>query len=183
MSETEPGTGATEPSATDPNEPATGWQAEALKWREHSRKMEARAKENASAAKELEKVRRQAMSDQERAVAEAVDAARADAVAETTRRLGVRLVDAELRAAAAGRLSGEQLDTLAAGLNVASFLTETGDVDRDAVRRFVNGLAPEAAAPAAAPFPDLGQGARPAAATALNGDPLLKDLKRKLGIP
>jgi hypothetical protein len=184
----QPDTGpSTPPDTGTPPPPDTGTTdlaAEVDKWKTLAQKHEGRAKANADAARELERVRREAMSDQERAVAEAVDAAKAATAAEVIARLGTSLVRAEIRAAAAGRLSDDQLDTVTAQLNVAGFLAEDGQVDRAAVTRFVDALVPAPTEPPSPPgFPDLGQGARSTGgAPPLNGDPLLRDLKATLGI-
>lgn len=154
------------------------WQAEATKWQALARKQEERAKANASAAKELEQLRQQSMSDQEKAVA----VARAEGKAEALSAVMGQLAAAEIRAAAAGRMSEEQLEALLEATNTAVFIGENGDIDRAKVQRFVDGIAPPLAEePVPAGFPDLGQGARGSNA-ALNGDPLLRDLKSKLGI-
>jgi hypothetical protein len=179
----EPATGAEDQPATGQtnNEPDTGkdYAAEVEKWRSAARKHEERAKANANAAKELERVRRESMNEQERAIAEAVEQARTAALAESRERYASRMVVSELRAAAAGRLDAAALDTLTARLDLAGFLTEDGDVDANAVERFVDSLAPP---PEAKGFPSLGQGARGPTPHSLNGDPLLRDVKAKLGI-
>lgn len=163
----------TEPAAT----PETDVAAELEKWKTMARKQEERAKANAQAAKELDEFKRQSMTDQERAVAEAVDAARKSTIAE----LSGRLVDAEVRAAAAGR--NVDVDALLEGLDRGRFLTDTGEPDRQALTSWIDRVAPVAASqpPPAPAWPDLGQGAR-TDSMALNGDPLLQALKGKLGI-
>jgi hypothetical protein len=129
-----------------------------------------------NAADELEKLRRAAMSEQERAIVEARDEGRRQALGE----IGVRLVDAEIRAVAAGRFTDGQMSVLMQGLNRQAFLADDGSVDVKSVQTFVDGLAPkqDTSPPG---FPDMGQGPR-STNTALNGDPLLRDLKAKLGI-
>lgn len=154
------------------------WKSEADKWRELARKHEDRAKANADAQKKLEQLQRQAMSDQERAVAEARDAGRHEALME----VGSRLVDAELRVAAAGRLDDKQLGVLLQGVNRSVFLADDGTVDAKSIRTFIDGIAPKPPEPKPQGFPDLGQGVRTTDNTALNGDPLLRDLKAKLGM-
>lgn len=160
----------------------TDWKAEAEKWQSLARKHEGRAKANADAAKELEKVRQQAMTEQERAVAEAMAAGRAEAQA----MFAAKLADAEFRAAAAGRIDGKALDRIVGALDLSRFVDEDGDPDRKAIAEFIDGIAP--AAPKDADrdtrpaFLDLGQGARGGDDLALNGDPLLRDLKATLGI-
>lgn len=162
------------------------WQAEANKWKalarqheESSEKANERAKANARAAKELETLRQQSMTDQERAVAEAKAVGRSEAIAT----FATQLVDAELRAVAAGRLDPKALNVLLQGLNRQAFLLDDGTVDTKSVREFVEGIAPPPPEPAAPERTvlDLGQGAR-GDAMALNGDPLLRDIKNKLGI-
>lgn len=157
------------------------WQAEAAKWQALARKNEDRAKMNANAAKELEQLRQSAMSDQEKAVTQARSEGHAEGLAAGM----ARVVKAEIRAAAASRMAKEQLDTLLEATNLAVFVGEDGDVDVDKVMRFVDGIAPlpdEKENPRSG-FPDLGQGARGGGANApLNGDPLLRDIKKKLGV-
>lgn len=156
------------------------WQAEATKWQSLARKNEERAKANATAAKELEQIRQQSMSELEKAVAQA----RAEGHAEGLTAGMARVVKAEIRAAAAGRMSAEQLGALLEATNLAVFIGEDGDVDEAKVLRFVDGIAPMPTEEETRPgFPDLGQGARGGSSnTALNGDPLLRDLKAKLGV-
>jgi len=190
---TAPETGPTTPPETGPNAPETGaaadtgngaeetdWRSEAEKYRALMRKEEAKAKANATAAKELDKLKREAMTEQERAVAEAVAAAQAETAADVTRRLGGRLVVAEIRGAVAGRLPADAVDALTERLDLSTFLTDDGEVNADAVREFAGQIAPDVHGPQT--FPDLGQGARPANGNAFANDPLLRDLKGKLGI-
>lgn len=193
MSTTVPETGPTTPPETGPNAPETGvaadtgngaddtdWRSEAEKYRALMRKEEAKAKANAGAAKELDKLKREAMTEQERVVAEAVATAQTETAAEVTRRLGGRLVVAEIRGAVAGRLPADAVDALTERLDLSTFLTDDGEVNADAVREFAGQIAPDVHAPPT--FPDLGQGARPANGNAFTNDPLLRDLKGKLGI-
>lgn len=141
--------------------------AEAAKHRSEAKK----------AADELDKLRRAAMTEQERAIAEATDAGYKRALSE----IGTKLVDAEIKAAAAGRFTDGQMGVLLQGLNRAAFLAVDGSVDVKSVQAFVDGLAPKQPEPTVPGFPDLGQGAR-SSGQPLNGDPLLRDLKHKLGI-
>lgn len=177
---TEATTAAT--TTTDTGATTVDHAAEAEKWKNLSRKHEERAKANSTAAKELEELRAKSMSDQEKAVDEARKAGKAEGLAAT----GARLVKAEIRAAAAGRLSDDQLKTLVDNLNPAAFLTEDGDVDEEKVSTFVKGIAPqtdEETTTTTSPLvPDLGQGARGGDKAALNGDPILRSVKAKLGI-
>lgn len=152
----------------------TDYKAEAEKWKNQARKHEERAKANASAARELEQFRTAAMSDQEKAV----EAARAEGRTEALRESGTKVVDAEVRAAAAGR--SVDIEALLEGLDRAKFLGDDGEADRDAITAWVDRVAPKPE-PTEAGFPDLGQGVR-GQAQALNGDPLLRDLKSKVGV-
>jgi hypothetical protein len=163
--------------------------AEKEKWQGLSRKHEDRAKSNADAAKRLAEVERSAMSDQERAVAEAAAKARADTLAE----FGTALVDAEVKAAAATLTAAGRAvdaDALLEGdtLNRAAFLDSDGKADAAKIAAWLDKVAPKAAEeqqqPTAPVWPDLGQGQRGPANKdmALNGDPLTRDLMNKLGI-
>ena len=162
MSDTAPADTTTDTgSQTDASEPDTGDQApdltsEVEKWKAQARKHEERAKANAQAAKELEEFKRQSMSETEKAIEQARTEGRQQALAEA----GGKIAAAELRAAASGRMSDEQVDTLLDGLNLARFVGEDGEVDRDAVTKFVDGIAPKQQEATPPGFPDLGQGAR-----------------------
>lgn len=138
-----------------------------------ARKWEDRAKANAGAAKELEELRKQHESEQDRAVREARETARSEVLAE----LGSARVADAFRVAAAGR--GLDVDEVLDGINLAKFLSEDGNPDRDAVQAFVDRIAP---AQETAP-PDLGQGARGGQQVpGLNSSQLQKDLEAALGI-
>ena len=169
---------------TDTGEPDTGDQgadlaAELEKWKAQARKHEERAKANATAAKELEKFRQQTMSDTEKAIEQARNEGRQRTLVE----VGGKLAAAEVRAAATGRMSEEQIDTLLEGLNLSRFVGDDGEIDRAAVVKFVDGIAPQPTEQSATSVVDLGQGTRGVGQNAaLNGDPLLRDLKAKLGI-
>lgn len=96
---------------------------------------------------DLKKKAAAAMTEQERAVAEAKDAGRAEAIAET----GGRLVKAEFKAAAAGRLPN--LDQLLEDLNLAKFLGANGEPDTKAIAAAVERFG-------ASKTPDFDGGAR-----------------------
>lgn len=149
--------------------------AEVTKWKELSRKNEERAKANAKAATELEQLRAQSMTEQERAVEKARQEARSEALAEAGKG---RAVDA-IRAAAAGR--PVDVEALVEGIDPTRFLGDDGAPDREAIDTWVSRVAPERNAAGA----DFGQGARGVPDSdqrSLNGDPLLRDLESKLGI-
>lgn len=118
-------------------------------WKARARENEQRAK---TARQELEQLKREAMTDSERAVAEARDAARAEVLAE----VNGRLVDAEVRTAAAGR--PVNVDALLDGLDRSRFVDDAGEVDRQALTSWLDQLAPVQQQPAQ--LPDMGQGAR-----------------------
>jgi hypothetical protein len=173
-------TATTAPPETGDHAPVeTDWKAEAEKYQALMRKEEAKAKANAGAARELERLRRESMTEQELAVAQATDKARNEAAAEVTTRLGGELVKARITAAVAGRMSAEQLDALWDRLDIAKFLGADGLPDGDAVDAFAAAIAPDVNQ--SQTFPDLGQGARGPVATG-GPDPLLKALTGKLGI-
>lgn len=184
MTDTAPATGTETTEATTETTETTETQttdtdaaallAEVEKWKTQSRKHEDRAKANASAAKELEQFKQASMSDQEKAV----EQARAEARLSTLQEVGSKVVDAEVRAAVAGR--NVDADALLEGLDRMKFIGEDGEPDRDAITAWVDRIAPKPEEG----FPDLGQGVRNTGSvnTALNGDPLERDLKQKLGL-
>lgn len=104
---------------------------------------------------ELEQLRQAQMNDQEKAIAEAVAKAKAGVLAE----VGGRLVDAEFKAAAAGR--SIDVDVMLEGLDRAKFLTEDGQPDTERITGYVDRLAPKSSAKLAPTARDMGQGARP----------------------
>src|SRR5690606_35705977 len=143
MSETNPTPdgGATPPAPeTPPETDSTAGPGEAGK-----RALEAERKAKREAERqpkqrhaEREQLRKERSSEQERAIADAVARAKAEAAAA----YGSRLVAAEFRGAAAGRLSDEQVDTLLSALDLTAFLNDDGDVDTDRVREYVAKIAP-----------------------------------------
>jgi hypothetical protein len=184
MSDTTPATDAPDTAdQTDTSEPDTGDQggpdltAEVEKWKAQARKHEERAKANAKAAQELDEFRKQSMSETEKAIELARTEGRREALTEA----GGKVAAAEIRAAATGRMNDEQVSTLLENVNLARFVDDAGEVDRDAVVAFVDGIAPQPTEQPTVPV-DLGQGARTGGTLPLNGDPLLRDLKSKLGI-
>lgn len=141
-------------------ESETDWKAEAEKWKNQSQKQEQRAKENKKARDELDRLHKESMSESERAIAEAKDQGRSEAL--TT--IGSRLVDAEFRVAAAGT-SLEVDDEFLETLDRSKFLTDDGDPNKDAIKAWVDRIAPaktETTEPTQGPLAgiDLGQGSR-----------------------
>lgn len=170
---------STETTPETPEPAATDDAAEVAKWKAQARKHEERAKANANAAKELERLKLESLDE----TGKAVEAAKAEGRAAALTEMGGKLVAAEFKVAAGGRID---VDTLLEGLDRSKFLNEDGDPDTDAITAWVQAIAPAQTEPAATAdgfpaMPDLGQGSRQPAVP-LNGDPLLNDLKSKLGI-
>lgn len=175
--EATPDTG-TEAEPTDPEAPAPeqpDLQAEVEKWKALSRKHEDKAKANAKAQQELDRLRQESMSEQERAV----EAARQQARSETLAELGQARVGDAFRVAAAGR--SLDIDTLLEGVNLSNFLDEDGNPDTVKVGDWVERIAPLPETSATPKVPELGQGARPTP-PGLNSSQLQKDLMAKLGV-
>jgi hypothetical protein len=167
------------PTNTEPETDTVDWKAEAEKFKALHKKQEERAKANATAAKELEALRQSAMSETEKAVAEAREAGIREG-----RTAGLeRIVAAEVRAAAAGR--GVDIDALLEGVNVARFVTEDGEPDTDAIGSWVERIAPATTEdPRQSPLSqiDLGQGSQPAK-TDPGLDAFTRSLVDKVGGP
>lgn len=167
------GTDATADTDTTTETDNVDWKAEAEKFKALSKKQEERAKANAKAAQELEQLKQQTMTDTEKAVAQARNEGKAEAIA----LLGAAKVESAFAIAANGRLEAPSLKILIQGLNHAAFLNEDGSVDETSVETFIDGIAPK-------PDPnrrvDLGQGARLGGKTGPGGsqsaDPLLNAL-------
>lgn len=149
-----------DPTTTDPTPPeqVADTAAEVEKWKAMARKHEAKSKENSGAAAELEKLRQQSMSDQEKAVAQAVAQATAETRASVLREVGSTLVDAQIRLAA--KDLPLNVDRLLDGLDRGRFLGDDGQPDGAAIVSYVAELVPTAEPPKPPGFPDLGQGAR-----------------------
>lgn len=148
--------------------------AEAEKWKSLSRKHEERAKANEAKLRELELA---AMSDQERAVAEAREQARAEALREVA---ADRVTDL-VRAKADGRVA--DIDTLLDGLNPEKFIGEDGKPDVAKLTSWLDAVAPKVAedpTPATPQWPDLGQGNR-GGTPSTSANPLLDVAQRLVG--
>lgn len=111
----------TEPHGTEPTEPEKDWKAEYEKVLAQSRKWEQRSKDNAAAAKELDEMRKQSMSDAERAESEKARADKAEAkLAEYERERERAAIVAEVAAAKGvdaewlGRMSGDDRESIEA---------------------------------------------------------------------
>jgi hypothetical protein len=125
-----------EPAAATTETDVKDWKAEAEKWQALARKNEERAKGNAQAAKELERVRAAAMTEQERAVAEAEQRGATTALGKAA----TRLARAEFRAAAAGRIDKEALDTYLEDADVSKFVGDDGEPDLKAIEARIKRL-------------------------------------------
>jgi hypothetical protein len=88
------------------------------------------------AERELANLRRAAMSDQERAVAEAKAAGQAEA----SRAAAPRLVKAEFRAAAAGQVDKQTLDAYLEDVDLTKFVTDDGEPDLKAIEARIKRL-------------------------------------------
>lgn len=147
-----------ETPAPQPQQPEVDWQAEASKWKEMARKHESankvppsRLAQLRAAEKELETIRESQLSETEKAVKEA----EARGAATAASQFGQKIAAAELKAALAGLIPDPA--GVIEDLNLAKFVTDTGDVDADAVaalREKYALLAPAKNAPA----PTLHQG-------------------------
>jgi hypothetical protein len=146
-----PDTGAQD-QTTDPtqDDAQVDWKVEADKWKSLSRKHEKSAKDTAT---ELDKIRQANQTEQEKAI----EAAKAEARQEGARSMAARIVDAEIKAAAAGKLASDQVTVLLQRLDRTQFLDNSGEVDLDEVAKFVDGLAPKNGAQPRERI-DLGQG-------------------------
>ncbi len=139
------------PPAPPPAEPSTDWEAEAKRLKALNRKVEDQNKAN---LKRLEQFEQAAMTDQEKAVAAARQAAADEARQETLKAIGWRLVDAEIRTAATGR--GIDVDALLEGLDRSRFLGDDLEPDTAGIRAWIDRVTP---ARDTSGF-DIGQGAR-----------------------
>lgn len=133
------------------SEPKTFDEDYVRKLRDEAAKYRTEAKAN---AKRLEDLEKQAMTDTEKAIAQA----KADARSEVLGEVGSKLVDAEVRAAAAGRTV--DVEALLEGLDRRRFLTDDGDADRDAIGGWIDRVAPKGDPAKPSPI-DMGQGTRP----------------------
>lgn len=128
-------------------------------WKHQARKHEERASRAAdydAVKAERDALKAKAQSPDERAAAEKLANERSAGKAEATAELAPKLVAAEIKAAAAGRITAETLAALTAGIDATKFLTPSGEVDADKVQQLVDGLAPKDDKK----WPDTGQGRR-----------------------
>jgi len=154
------------PPAPEP-EAETDWQAEAEKWKEMSRRTEEQARKNKDAVTELEELRKSSMTEQEKAVAEAVAEARKEMQAETA----TRLAAAEVKAALTGVVDNP--DSIVEDLNLSRYVTDDGDVDTKAIKALAERYAK--LSPATGGTADLKQGARTPSTPPADGNAWLRD--------
>lgn len=100
---------------------------------------------------------RELMSDKDKAILEAREAASS----ETTAKFAEKLVKAEFKSAAAGRLDAECLNNVLGPLDLTKFLDKNGDVDEAKVATYVDSIAPAATPPARRGPTASGLGATP----------------------
>lgn len=103
-------------------------------------------------------------TDQERVAAEAQEQGFNAAMSKAV----PRLVRAEFRAAAAGRLTGDQLDALVEDLDLTKYVDDDGEPDLAKIARKVDAVAPKA------PAPSFGQGNRGAPPKGQNMNDLIR---------
>lgn len=115
---------------------------------------------------ELEKVRQAQMSESDKAVAEAEMRGRAAATVE----FGQRLAAAQFVAVAAKRNADFDAASVLEDLNLAKYVTDTGEPDGKGIASVVERLVPERAANPR-PTGDVGLGPRPAAPAPTDGSP------------
>lgn len=161
------------------------WEAEAKKFKAEAekqlrlnRKVEDQNKANLKRLADMEAA---SLSDQDKAVRAAIEAAQNDTRAQVMQQFGHRLVDAEVKAAATGR--GMDVDALLDGLDRSRFLSADMEPDSAAIAAWVEKIAPKRDSSGF----DIGQGARGAgnglSLAEQQNDPLLRDLIAKVGPP
>jgi hypothetical protein len=149
-----------DPAPKDGDKPADppppDWQAEAEKWQALARKHEDRSKANAEAAKELEKVRREQLTETEKAIAAARDEERGKVTTEFARRLAAE------RFRGLATAAGVPADDITADLedrDLSRYVDPaTGEPDDTRIAAAVKRLTPSR--PAGVSPADLGQGSR-----------------------
>jgi hypothetical protein len=180
----EPGTPAPEGDPPEPNQPADpdpgtdpADDGDVKKLRA-SLQSERRAR--AAAEREAAKLRDEHATDADRALAAARDEGRREALGQ----VGSRMVEAEVRAAAGGRLA-DPADAVRL-LEVGSFIDDdTGEIDRDAIAAAIDDLLEskpylkaEAAGRNGTQTPPAPQGTRPGPAVESDGDAYLRRVVR-----
>ena len=144
---------------------------QAAYWKRQSRKHEQQVKalgitpDQLSALRErasqLDALEAASRTDHENALLTAREEADKAARADEQAKILPRLVAAEFRAVAAGRLDSTRIAQVLEPLDMGKFLTDSGEVDAAKVAAYVDGIAP---APQGGRIPDMGQGRRPTSA-------------------
>jgi len=141
----------------EPEQQVAYWRHQA---RKHEQRAEARSDRDQIRA-QLDQALAEQQTDEQKATAEAVEEAVAAARAEERARASGALVVAEIRAAAAGKVSADRLEAVLGAVDRASLLTD-GCVDTDKVTALVDALAPDQHTKT---WPDTGQGRHPSSRT------------------
>lgn len=141
--------GAT-PEGGQVEDEATGLRKALERERADRKAFEKQAKANAKAAEELERYRQASLTEQEKAVAKAREEGYAQGRTETLTASGQRLVRAEFKAEAAGKV--KDLDELLEDLNLAKFMGEDGEPDSKAIKAAVARFAKAAPVETTPPF-------------------------------
>lgn len=112
-------------------------------WKHHARKHEATANARAdydqqkADAEKWRKAQEDAKTPDQKAIDDAKKLAREEAAAETRKALAPRLVAAEFKAAAAGKVSKELLDAFLEDVNHSVYLKDDGELDTDKIEKRV----------------------------------------------
>lgn len=140
---------------------------QAAYWKAQSRKHEGTAKRRGDyddvkkRADQYDALANASKTEQERAVEAARAEERDKATKEANLKAAPRLVYAEFRAQAAGKLTEEQVKELTEDLDMTKYLGDDGDVDTDRVARKVNAFAPKSDGKGGnSRGPDMGMGNR-----------------------
>ena len=157
-------------------------QEQAAYWKHQARKHETRAKgmsdydDLKAKAAELDKVRAEQMTEQEKAVT----AAKAEGRSEATREANEQAAKAILRAALGARdVPADTIEKHARFVNVAEFIGDDG-LDDEALVEYAISLA---GAPAPPPVPDMGQGRRGEGPKTSEADKGRAAARKRYGLP
>lgn len=120
---------------SQPRDDLAGLKSALAAEREQKKALEKQARANAKAAEELEKLRAESMSEQEKAV----EQAKAEGRAEAAREHGRTLAEAKFEAALAKK--GLDLGDLAELIDLGRFVKDDGTVDQQAIGKAVDRLA------------------------------------------
>lgn len=125
-----------------PEEQVAYWKHQARKHEDRSKAFDGLTPETLadlrSKADRHDALERELLSDKDKAVLEAQETAKA----ETLKAVTPKLVAAEFKAAAAGRIEADRLKEIIEPLDLSKFLTSKGEVDEVKVASYVNGIAP-----------------------------------------